>query len=129
MRVQYLVQGWKVNCIGRERRRYMAHYAYQVAYTPEAWATLVKSPQNRVDAVRPAIEALGGRVEGAWFQFGKYDILLIAELPDNVSMAAFALAVAAGGAVKASKTTPLMTIDEGLQAMSKAGGSTYRPPS
>ena len=48
---------------------------------------------------------------------------------DNVSMAAFALAVAAGGAVKASKTTPLMTIEEGLQAMSKAGGSTYRPPS
>jgi len=42
----------------------MASYMIQVSYTPEAWATLVKTPQNRLEAVRPAIERLGGRVEG-----------------------------------------------------------------
>ena len=37
----------------------MPHYLLQVAYTPEAWATMVKNPQNREDAVRPAVEKLG----------------------------------------------------------------------
>jgi uncharacterized protein with GYD domain len=52
----------------------------------------------------------------------------IVETPDNVSMAAMALAVAAGGAGKAIKTTPLMTIEEGIEAMRKASGTGYRPP-
>jgi len=106
----------------------MAYFAIQVAYTPEAWATLVKNPQDRIGAVRPAIESLGGRVEGAWLQFGEYDILLVAEMPDNVSAAAFSMAVSAGGSCKSVKTTPLMSVEEGVQAMRKAAGAGYRPP-
>jgi uncharacterized protein with GYD domain len=107
----------------------MAIFKYECAYTPESWAIQAKNPGNRVDAVRPAIEELGGRVLGAWYEFGEYDILLICEMPDNVSMASFALAVAAGGAVRTAKTTPLMAIDEGIQAIQKAGESSYRPAS
>ena len=50
------------------------------------------------------------------------------QMPDNVSAAAFALAVAAGGAFKSHKTTPLMSMEEGIEAMKKAGGTGYRPP-
>jgi uncharacterized protein with GYD domain len=106
----------------------MASYMVQVAYTPEAWGTLVKSPQNRMEAVRPAIEKLGGRIEGVWLSFGEYDVVLIAQMPDNVSAAAFSMAVSAGGAVRAMKTTPLMTAEEGQEAMRKASGTGYRPP-
>ena len=31
----------------------MAAYMVQVAYTAEAWGNLVRSPQNRLEAVRP----------------------------------------------------------------------------
>jgi len=106
----------------------MAFYLLQVAYTSEAWAALVKNPQNRIEAVRPSIERLGGRVTGAWFAFGKYDIVAVFEMPNNVAQAAIAIAFAAGGAVKAVKTTPLMTIEEGIEAMKKAGGAGYKPP-
>ena len=106
----------------------MPHYMLQVAYTPEAWATQVKNPQNRVDAIRPAIERLGGRVETAYYTFGDYDIVVITEFPDNVQAAAFSLAASAGGAVKAFRTTPLLTIEEGLAAVKAAGGAGYRPP-
>ena len=106
----------------------MASYMVQVAYTPEAWGTLLKNPQNRMEAVRPAIEKLGGRIEGVWLSFGEYDTVLIAQMPDNVSAAAFSMAVSAGGAVKALKTTPLMTAEEGQEAMRKASSSGYRPP-
>ena len=106
----------------------MAYYLLQVAYTPEAWANMVRSPQNRVDAIRPVVERLGGRIEGAWYAFGEYDIVAVMQFPDNASAAAFSLAASAGGAVKAIKTTPLMTIDEGIEAMRKAGGTGYQPP-
>ena len=106
----------------------MPYYLFQGAYTPEAWASLVKKPQNRFEAVRGAIEKLGGAVEGGWFTFGEYDFMLLCKMPDHVSAASFAMATAAGGALKASKTTPLMTVEEGIQAMKQAGQSGYRPP-
>jgi uncharacterized protein with GYD domain len=108
----------------------MAHYLVQLAYTQEAWAGQLKNPQNRVDIVRPLLEKLGARFEVAYLAFGKYDIVFIMEAPDNVSAAAVGLAIMAGGAVKTYQTTPLMTVDEGIQAMRKGAdaASMYRPP-
>ena len=60
--------------------------------------------------------------------FGEYDAVVIAELPDNEAAAGIAMAAAAGGAVKAIKTTPLMTVKEGLGAMRKAKRARYQPP-
>ena len=54
--------------------------------------------------------------------------VLIGEFPDNTSAAALSLAVTAGGSIKNFKTTPLMVVEEGMEAMRKAGGSGYRPP-
>ena len=106
----------------------MPHYLLQVAYTPDAWATQLKNPQNRIEAIRPAVQGLGGKIECAYISFGEYDVMAVLDMPDNVSAAAFAIAASAGGAVKAAKTTPLMTMEEGIEAMRKAGGAGYRPP-
>jgi len=106
----------------------MPYYLFRGSYTAEAWAGLVKRPQNREEVVRTAIENLGGTLEGAWLCFGVDDVVAVCNLPDNVSAAAFSLAVAAGGALKTSTTTPLMTFEEGVEAMKKAGKAGYRPP-
>jgi uncharacterized protein with GYD domain len=106
----------------------MTHYLIEVAYTSEAWAAQVSSPQNRIEAIRPVIERLGGRIESAYHAFGEYDVVGIMEMPDNVSAAAFSLAASAGGALKAINTIPLLTIEEGIEAMRKAAGAGYRPP-
>jgi uncharacterized protein with GYD domain len=105
---------------------HMPHYLSQVSYTPEAWARLVANPQDRIEAVRGPIEKLGGRIHNAFFAFGEYDVVLITEMPDNVSAAAIAIAFAAGGSVKSEKTTPLMTTAEALEAIKKAGTTGYR---
>jgi uncharacterized protein with GYD domain len=107
----------------------MALYLLQVSYTSESWAAQLQQPQNRREAVAPVIERLGGYIESAYYAFGEYDIILIIELPDNVTAAAFSLAVSAGGAVKSIKTTPLLGIEEGIEAMRMAAGVSYRPPS
>jgi uncharacterized protein with GYD domain len=106
----------------------MAYFLLQGAYTPESWKSLVNKPVDRIEVVRPVIERLGGKVEGAWFAFGDYDVVLIMQMPDNVSAAAFSLAVAASGAFKVHTTTPLMTIADGVEAMRRAAGAGYQPP-
>ena len=106
----------------------MAHYLLQVGYTPEAWATIIATQQNRIEAVRPAVEKLGGKIENGWLAFGDYDLIAIVQLPTNVDAAAFSLAASAGGAVRSIKTTPLLSMEEGLAAMKKANSAGYQPP-
>ena len=106
----------------------MPHYLLQAAYSTEALAALSKNPQDRTAAVGPAIEAAGGRIEAAYFSFGDYDIVCIVEMPDNASAAAFAIAGGASGSVKSMKTTPLLSVEEGLEAMQKSGTLGYQPP-
>src|SRR5512132_815332 len=105
----------------------MAYYSLQTAYTPLGWAALVKDPQDRLKAVKPVVERLGGSILHGWFMFGEYDLLLICEMPDHVNAAALSIAISAGGAVKAVKTTPLMTFDDGLEALRKAKEAEYAP--
>ncbi|MGA2076301.1 MAG: GYD domain-containing protein [Terriglobia bacterium] len=105
----------------------MPHYLTQVAYTSECWGALLKKPQDRIEAVRPAVEKLGGKIESAYLSFGDYDVVVVVEMPDSVSAAALSMAFEAGGACKAVKTTPLLTIDEGVEAMKKAAKSGYKP--
>jgi uncharacterized protein with GYD domain len=106
----------------------MPQYLLQAAYTPEAWASLVKNPQDRFEAVRPVVEKLGGKLETKWFCFGDYDLVAVLDMPDNVSAAAFSLAASAGGAIRAIKTTPFLSTDEGVAAMKKAATAGYKPP-
>jgi len=107
----------------------MSSYLLQVGYTPEAWANMIAHPHDRIEAVRPVIENLGGKLHHGWFAFGDYDLVAIIEMPSNVEAAAFSLAAAAGGAVRAIKTTPLMTTAEGVEALQKAATSGYKTPS
>jgi len=108
----------------------MALYLYQAAYTPESWAAQLKNPQNRVEAVgKAACEAVGGKLVGGWYCFGEYDLVIIADVPDDASMSAIAMAIAAGGALKAGKTTKLLSGAQGVDAMKKADAvaKIYRP--
>lgn len=106
----------------------MAQYLVQVAYTPEAVATLVNNPQDRLAVVSKSVKKLRGKLIGGWLCFGDFDTVVIIQLPDNTAAAAFALALGAGGACKSVKTTPLMSVGEGLEAMKTAATIGYKPP-
>jgi len=105
-------------------------YMYEAAYTAESLAAQLKNPQNRADAVgRAACEAVGGKLIGSWYCFGDYDLIIVADVPNNESMAALALAIAAGSAIKSAKTTVLMSGDEAVAGMKKAEAvaKVYKP--
>ena len=106
----------------------MPLYLTKFSYTPETWARLIGKPEDRRTAAREYIESVGGKLHGFWYAFGTHDAYNLWEAPDNVSMAAVALAIGAGGSLSSFETTVLLTVDEAMDAMRKAGEVQYRPP-
>ena len=106
----------------------MPLYLSRFSDTPEAWARLIGNPEDRREAVQEYIESVGGKLHGFWYAFGEHDGYTLWEAPDNVSMAAVALAIAAGGALSSLETTVLLTVDETMDALRKAQQVGYRAP-
>jgi uncharacterized protein with GYD domain len=105
----------------------MALYMYQAAYTAESMAAQINEPQDRIEAVRPTLEAMGARIVAGGYPFGEFDVLVVYEAADDTTAAGFAMAVAAGGAVKSAKTTRLLNGQEWIESLRKAQGSQYQP--
>jgi uncharacterized protein with GYD domain len=106
----------------------MPLYLSKFSYTPETWARLMDNPEDRRIAAQSYIESVGGKLHGFWYAFGDHDGYNLWEAPDNVSMAAVALALSAGGALSSLETTVLLTVDEAMDAMRIAAQVRYRPP-
>jgi uncharacterized protein with GYD domain len=97
-------------------------------YTAEAWARLLKKPEDRREVARGIIEKLGGKLHGFWYGFGEHDGHVLIEAPNNVAAAAFAVGISAGGSLRSSETTVLLTVEETIEMLKKAQDLPYRPP-
>src|SRR5882762_1789500 len=106
----------------------MPLYLSRFSYTPETWARLIGNPEDRRKAAQSYIESVGGKLHGFWYAFGTHDGYNLWEAPDNVSMAAVAVAISGGGALSSFETTVLLTVDETMDAVRKAEQLQYRPP-
>jgi uncharacterized protein with GYD domain len=84
--------------------------------------------EDRRAAAQHYIESVGGKLHGFWYAFGDHDAYSLWEAPDNVSMAAVAIAISAGGALSSLQTTALPTVEETLAAIDKARSVKYTPP-
>jgi len=104
----------------------MPKYLVQASYTLEGAKGLLKDGgSKRRAAVQEMLKGLGGSMETFYYAFGESDAFVIADIPDNVTATAVALAVNASGAVRA-KTTVLITPEEVDQAIKKT--VKYRAP-
>ena len=108
----------------------MPLYFYQAAYTSESLAAQIANPEDRIETTaRPVIEAAGGRLLAGGFSFGEYDLAVMFEAPDDLSAAALAVAVGAGGALRAARTTRLLDGNEWVEVLTRARGVSdgYHP--
>jgi uncharacterized protein with GYD domain len=97
----------------------MAKYLIEASYTAEGLKGVLKEGgTGRREAVSAALKSMGGRVESMYYAFGDTDVYVIVEAPDNVTVAALAMGIAATGTV-ALKTTVLLTVEEIDQAAKK----------
>jgi uncharacterized protein with GYD domain len=104
----------------------MAKYLWKANYVGEGLKGLLKEGgTSRRAVVEKMVKSMGGKLEVFYYAFGETDVYAIADMPDNISTAAFSLTIAASGAVTLN-TTVLMTPEEMDQAAKKT--PSYRPP-
>ena len=104
----------------------MAKYMVLGNYNDQGAAGLIaQGGSARVNAIKALCKQIGGKLESCYFSFGDYDIVAVIEAPDNVSMTAASLAVAASGIVS-MKTIVLLSPKEMDEAATKVPG--YKPP-
>jgi uncharacterized protein with GYD domain len=104
----------------------MPKYLVQVSYSSDGIKGLFKDKASgRKAVVTKAVESSGGKIESFYYAFGEYDVILIVDMPDNISAACLSLTVSAAGLARC-QTTPLLTIEETDSALNKE--VPYRPP-
>lgn len=106
----------------------MATYMVQFTYTPETWATMLQKPQDRSIPSQEFVQRMGGRLLNLYYTLGAYDGIALFEVPDDTTASAVSLAVKASGIMKVNEVTRLFTMNEGMEAMRKAGGGAFAIP-
>ena len=106
----------------------MPLYMVEFGYTPDAWAGLVKSPENREEVVRRMLEDAGCKLHNLWYAFGESDGFALIEAPGNATAASLSIAITSSGAFRKFESHVLMTQDELLEALEKAGEVAYAVP-
>jgi uncharacterized protein with GYD domain len=87
-------------------------YMFKASYTAAGVKGIAtEGGSARRDAVKRAVESIGGSLESFDFAFGDPDLYAVADLPDNEAATAMALAVNGSGAVTVH-TVPLLTPEE-----------------
>ena len=71
----------------------MPMFMAQFAYTPQAWATLIQTPQDRAAASDTLLRHFGGRLIGLYYTPGaEYDGFALFEAPSDAAAAAVEIA-------------------------------------
>lgn len=109
----------------------MAFYLARAKVSQEFMSALVERPEDRMVTTTRLLQGVGGRLHYYFFCFGEYDIVLIYELPDHIAAATLSMVLSSAGTVTEVETTPLLTMEEAIGAMQKAGQAVgiYQPPS
>ncbi len=86
----------------------MATYIALVNYTEQGIADIKESPK-RLDAGRNLAVSLGGEIKQFFLTMGTYDIVFVAEFPDDATAAKYMLTLGGTGSVR---TTTLRAFPE-----------------
>ena len=88
----------------------MATYIGLFSWTQRGIEKVKESPA-RLDAAKQAAQAMGVEIKAFYLVMGRYDMVVVAEAPDDQTMAKLALATGAQGTVR-TETLRAFTEDE-----------------
>ena len=108
----------------------MPKFAFIGSYSKESWVHMVDSPKDRTESVRKLVKSAGGALESFYLMLGADDFLIIADMPDAASAAAASVAVASTGAVRSTRTIPLIewSAAPAMLVKAKSAKAEYQAP-
>ena len=77
----------------------MPTYISMLRYTQQGIAS-VKSAPERMDAAKEAYRKAGGELKAIYLTLGQYDLVVVAEMPNDDAVARMALALGAQGNIR-----------------------------
>ncbi len=87
----------------------MATYVSLIRYTEQGIRNIKEGP-SRLDAAKKLFQSVGGELKQFYLAMGKYDIVIVAEAPDDEAVARIALSLGALGNVR---TETMRVFNEG----------------
>ena len=77
----------------------MPTYIILASYTQQGIEKVKEGPA-RLDAAKAAFKAMGGELKEFYLTMGRYDMVVVAEGPDDETAAKLALAIGSQGAIR-----------------------------
>lgn len=87
----------------------MPTYISLIQYTDQGIQKIKESP-SRLDHARKGYEAAGGKIKDFFLVMGEYDIVIVAELPNDEAVAKLSLTLGSAGNVR---TRTMRAFNEG----------------
>jgi hypothetical protein len=106
----------------------MVRYLSEFEYTPQAFASFLKSPSDRFAALAPLYAANHCKLEAMYLAEGSSTAFTIITTESVESAEALSMAILATGMIVGLKSTPILTTSEAVEAMRKASSVLYKPP-
>jgi uncharacterized protein with GYD domain len=101
----------------------------QFSYTSEAWAALIRVPQDRTAASDALVRHFGGRLIGLYYTPGAdYDGFGLFEAPDDAAAAAIEIADVAAGHLKSNRLLRVLSAEEMQAALQQAATAPAMTP-
>jgi len=77
----------------------MATYIILANYTQKGIESIKQSP-DRLEASRVAFQAMGSEIKAFYLTTGEFDMVIVAEVPDDITLAKLVLSIGSRGAVR-----------------------------
>ena len=91
----------------------MSQYILLINWTGQGISKIKESP-DRYKSFKASLEKAGGKVIGAYYTFGEYDVVIIIEAPNDKVVMSLMLDVGSYGNVR-TKTLKAFTAEEGIK--------------
>ena len=107
----------------------MALFITQGRFTREYLRGGLAKPEDRHAAISRLCEQAGGKLLSLYFTLGRYDFLVISDMPDAKAASVLSLVASGGGGIEDVVTTEAFTSAEGKELFERAGklAGSYKP--
>jgi uncharacterized protein with GYD domain len=108
----------------------MPKYMYICAYSPGSWARMIRISDDRTEAAKTLVEALGGTLECVFWEVSTQAAYAVADMPDSSTAAAATAVLNHTGAFKNVESHQLLTQDQmsGILRLASDVSDVYRVP-
>ena len=93
---------------------YLSHYIILINWTQQGINRIKDTASDRYSSFKTSVEKEGGKLTGAYYTMGEYDMVLVIEAPNDETVMSLMLKVGSLGNAR-TKTLKAFTAEKGIK--------------